>query len=335
MLSDHQKGLLEGVELTFPDSPHGYCMRHLDDNFRKEFKHPELKKLLWRAAYATTKEEYNDALSNMDQINPQARIWLHTHAPAKHWATCYFDGNRYGHLTSNIAESLNHWIHDAREQPILSMLETIRRQLVKLFTQRRGSENITQGILVSTARDSIQNAMGLARRTLFLQNTETIYEVHSKHTGQGYTIDLAMQTCKCRQWQTSGIPCYHAIAIILSRKEDPQMYAKSFFSLEAYRNTYANAILHPEHDNFHQDPFHLTDHDAPHLSNLDDSDSESNNPLLPPKTRRAPGRPKKRRIRGQQEIQVADVEQKRRQVQKCGKCKQPGHSKQTCSTVIG
>jgi hypothetical protein len=183
MLSDRQKGLLEGVERVFPNSPHGYCMRHLDDNFRKEFKHPELKKLLWQAAYATTEEDYHEALNNMDRINPQAKVWLHTHASAKHWATCYFEGNRYGHLTSNIAESLNHWLHDAREQPLHSMLEIIHHQLVNMFAQRRHKEDNTQGILVSTARDTIQNAMGLARRTLFLQNTDTVYEVQSKHTG--------------------------------------------------------------------------------------------------------------------------------------------------------
>ena len=46
LLSDHQKGLLDGVAATFPSSPHGYCLRHLEDNFHKEFKNVELKSLL-------------------------------------------------------------------------------------------------------------------------------------------------------------------------------------------------------------------------------------------------------------------------------------------------
>ena len=40
LVSDHQKELLEGVEIVFPDSPHGYCLRHLYENMYKEFKHP-------------------------------------------------------------------------------------------------------------------------------------------------------------------------------------------------------------------------------------------------------------------------------------------------------
>ena len=46
LLSDRQKGLLDGVVAIFPDSPHGYCMKHLEANFHKEFKNVELKTFL-------------------------------------------------------------------------------------------------------------------------------------------------------------------------------------------------------------------------------------------------------------------------------------------------
>jgi transposase-like protein len=45
-LSDRQKGLLEAVEQVFPDSPHGYCLKHLEENFHKVFKNVELCSLL-------------------------------------------------------------------------------------------------------------------------------------------------------------------------------------------------------------------------------------------------------------------------------------------------
>ena len=48
--SDDQKGLLEGVQLSFPNSPYRYCMRHLYQNMHKEFKHPVLKVFLFKAA---------------------------------------------------------------------------------------------------------------------------------------------------------------------------------------------------------------------------------------------------------------------------------------------
>src|SRR5437667_5053088 len=64
-LSDRQKGLLEVVASIFPESAHGYCIKHLERNFRKNFKDPTLGNLLWKAAKATTKEEYDEAMANM------------------------------------------------------------------------------------------------------------------------------------------------------------------------------------------------------------------------------------------------------------------------------
>jgi transposase-like protein len=75
-LSDRQKGLLEDVERVFSNSLHEFCMKHLEENFHKQFKNVELKKLLWKAARALTKEEFDAALENMKQRNPLIVSWL-------------------------------------------------------------------------------------------------------------------------------------------------------------------------------------------------------------------------------------------------------------------
>jgi transposase-like protein len=152
-LSDRQKGLLEAVKLVFPDCPHGYCLKHLEANFRKEFKNKELTPFLWQAASATTQPEFDKALEDMGNINPKAVTWLHEHAKSEHWAELYFPGRRYGHLTSNIAESLNSWILEARQKPILAMFECIRHQLMRWFDERRTLEDKTNGLLVSKAAE--------------------------------------------------------------------------------------------------------------------------------------------------------------------------------------
>src|SRR5438045_678136 len=135
-LSDRQKGLLAGVERVFPNSPHGFCMEHLEENFHKQFKNVELKKLLWKAARALTKEEFDIALKNMKQINPRTVPWLYANANPIHWAELYFSGRRYGHLTSNIAESLNAKLLPACEMPILAVLESIRSALMVWFSEQ-------------------------------------------------------------------------------------------------------------------------------------------------------------------------------------------------------
>src|SRR5436309_5176218 len=54
LLFDRQKGLLEGVDHVFNGCPHGDCLRHLEQNMHKEFKHPDRKTFLWKAVRATT-----------------------------------------------------------------------------------------------------------------------------------------------------------------------------------------------------------------------------------------------------------------------------------------
>ena len=94
-ISDRQKGLLDGVQLSFLNSPHGYCLRHLYENMYKEFKHPMLKVFLFKAARATTKDDFDKALEDINTLHPRALEWLLTHADPMHWAEYYFPGRRY------------------------------------------------------------------------------------------------------------------------------------------------------------------------------------------------------------------------------------------------
>jgi hypothetical protein len=50
LLSDRQKGLIEGVASVFEHTPHGHCLRYLEENFHKQFSYKELKRLLWTQA---------------------------------------------------------------------------------------------------------------------------------------------------------------------------------------------------------------------------------------------------------------------------------------------
>ena len=164
-LSDRQKGLLEGVHNNFPDSPHGYCLKHLAENFYKKFKNKELKSLLWKAASAVNLEEWNKAIDAMNGIDSSAFPWLEEHAHPEHWAEIFFAGRRYGHLTSNIAESLNSWLLEAREKPILPMFEQIRKQLMKWYAERRVNERNTIGLLVQEVTSKIMVRFYLTRLT--------------------------------------------------------------------------------------------------------------------------------------------------------------------------
>ena len=158
----------------------------------------------------------------------------------------YFPGCRYGHITSNIAESLNSSLLEAREKPILGMFEHIRQHLMSWYTERRQIDSVAppNQIVVSTVAKKIQElTTWQARHYRFLSITDTEFEVLSLKTNASYIVNLIRMTCTCVEWQSTGIPCSHAIAVILFRKENPQTYAQAFLSLDAYCKTYEIAIF--------------------------------------------------------------------------------------------
>ena len=85
----------------------------------KKHKNPQLREHLYDKARAITEHEYDVAIQRMRDVDPGAVEWLELHAPKENWCEYYFTGNRYGHITSNIAESINAWLLDARESKSL------------------------------------------------------------------------------------------------------------------------------------------------------------------------------------------------------------------------
>ena len=194
---------------------------------------------------ANTNEGFEIILENMRNIDDEAVTWILSHADPKHWVEVYFEGHRYGHLTSNIVESLNSWLLQARELPILPMLELIRDQLMEWFAERRAADAKIGGLLVPEVSNTIQLLLPHARRYRSIPSMNNIYAIKSSATESDYIVNLQNHTCNCRLWQLQGFPCLHAINVILAKREDPQSYAKRFFSIDAYRLTYSGAIFIP------------------------------------------------------------------------------------------
>jgi len=162
-------------------------------------------------------EVFDTAVNDMQGMNNRAWQWLQENAPPEHWAELFFEGRRYGHLTSNISESLNAWLLRARELPVLPMLELIRQKLMEWFAERRRLEATTRGFLVSKRAKEIQQIVNKrARRYRCLESTDTVYEVQSKETRQNYCVDLIGRSCTCRDRRATGLPCGHACAVVLT-----------------------------------------------------------------------------------------------------------------------
>lgn len=232
---------------------------------------------------------------------------------------------RYGHITSNIAESFNAAILEARGKPILGMYKHMRHHLMNWFAHRRKIDNdVAEGqIIVSSALSKIQELTAFqARRYRMIDvSRDNVFEVLSLNSNKTYTVKLEFTTCTCFEWQSTGIPCSHAIAAILYKKEDPQTYTQAFFSLDGFRRSYGNVILGPDADIADMQP--TFDDDS---ENLENQDTDA---LAPPHARKAAGRPRVRRIRSGTEGPFGT-----KRAYRCKRCREFGHSKATCDSAI-
>ena len=171
-----------------------------------------------------------------------------------------------------------------------------------------------EGLVVSSVAKDIKTTLTMrARRYRVLEAMGMIYEVFSTETMSTYVVRLDNKTCTCYEWQASGIPCGHALAVSLERNDDPQTYAKAFFQLDAYRGTYENPILPPN----------VNAATTANEPNVDSAES-----LLPPIIRCPPGRPRKLRIRGLNEGG------REKRAFRCARCGSTEHSRRTCKRPV-
>ncbi|GAA0163763.1 hypothetical protein LIER_19554 [Lithospermum erythrorhizon] len=314
ILSDRQKGIVDSVEANFPTAFHGFCMRHLSESFRKEFNNTMLVNLLWEAAHALTVIEFESKILEIEEVSPDAAYWIRR-IPPRLWATAYFEGTRFGHLTANIVESLNSWILEASGLPIVQMMECIRRQLMTWFNERRETSMQWTSILVPSAERSVAEALERARTYQVLRANEAEFEVIS-HEGT-HIVDIRNRCCLCRGWQLYGLPCAHAVSALLSCRQNVHRFTESCFTVTTYRKTYSQTI-HPIPD---KTLWKELSEEDPNASEAEDI------MILPPKLLRLPGRPRKKRVRSEDHC-------RNKRVVHCSRCNQTGHFRTTCATPI-
>ncbi|XP_022748623.1 uncharacterized protein LOC111298164 [Durio zibethinus] len=311
-LSDGQKGIVDAVRRKFPNSYHALCMHHLSESICREFKNSRLVHLLWKAAYATTTIAFKEKMAEIEEVSPEAAKWIQQFPPS-HWALVYFEGKRYGHLSSNI-EEFNRWILEARELPIIQVIEQIHSKLMSEFEDRRTKGRSWFSALAPSAETRMLEAINRASSYKVLRSDEVEFEVISAERSD--ILNIGKRSCSCRDWQLYGIPCSHAVAALMSCQKDVYAFTEKCFTVAKYRETYSEEI-HPIPRKIDWKKIGV----APCLM---DEDAQV---MRPPKFRRPPGRPEKKRLC------VEDLNREKHTVH-CSRCNQTGHYKTTCKAEI-
>lgn len=309
-LSHGQKSIADAVKRKFPGSFHAICLRHLTESLGKEFRNSRLVQLLWKSAYSTTILGFKEKIAEIQEVSPEAAKWIQEHPPYE-WALVHFEGKRYGHLSSNIDE-FNHWVFEARELPIIQVIEQIHSKLMSEFEKRRAKSSTWLSLLAPSSEKKLMEAIKRTSTYQVLRSDEVEFEVLS--TERSDIVNIGTRSCSCRDWQLCGIPCSHAAAALISSKKDVYAFAEKYFTADSYRRTYSRQ-MHPIPRKIEW----TKQIDDQAQAQVDD-DTQM---VRPPKFRRPPGRPEKKRIC------IEDVNREKHTVH-CSRCNQTGHYKTTC-----
>ncbi|CAN1812870.1 hypothetical protein LINPERHAP1_LOCUS26669 [Linum perenne] len=154
-----------------------------------------------------------------------------------------------------------------------------------------------------------------ARYCRIISNGKEGYEVRYKSEDL-FTVQLDESKCSCRSWDLNGIPCPHAITCIISEGQDPQQYISECYAVQQYWSTYDHAMSP------------MNGHKSWVPSKYD--------PVLPPISRKMPGRPKKNRVKSDVELLARDTNDPTKmskvgRIMTCKSCRKEGHNTRTCS----
>lgn len=244
-MSDKQKGLIGAFESVLPGVENRFCVRHLHGNMKRAgYKGKHFKDLLWRAGNSTTISAFNAAMLEIQNVDKKCFEWLQSKSP-KEWSKSHFSTfGKCDTLVNNMCEQFNNCLLDARDKPILTMLEWIREYMMcRLQRYIDRAERRWEGRKVcGRIQLLLSNNMKASKDCMPLKSSGFLYEV-SSFDGSKYAVNLELMTCDCRRWELSGIPCKHAISAIYAEGMDKEDFVSNCYSVDTYNDVYSHAIV--------------------------------------------------------------------------------------------
>ncbi|KAL4016972.1 hypothetical protein IC575_024643 [Cucumis melo] len=213
---------------------------------------------------------------------------------------------RYNMMTTNIAESMNSILKEPRDLPIASFLENVRALLQRWFWERREEGIKVTSTLTKWAELVIQKKQEGA--LTMKVNPIDHYQFHVKDLDKEEVVNLQTKECTCKEFQAEQLPCSHAIAAARVRNINVYSLCANYYTNECLLVAYAEAVYPVGNQSDWK-----TSEDYVHMT------------VLLPKVVKRVGRPKKKRIPSVGEAP---------KLHKCGRCKQIGHNRLTCTNPI-
>ena len=215
-------------------------------------------------------------------------------------------------LLNHSCEVFNNFIIDAREMPVLSMLEQIKGQLMaRHYCKEKEPGEMWQGPIGPKIRKKVNKITQWSNTCYPIPSGKGIFQVQDRdHT---FIVDIGLRACECRRWDLTGIPCSHAISCLRHERIPTESMVHECYSSAWFLLAYGPKIMPCS------DPTTWEKVPGPEV--------------LPPKYEKKVGRPPKNRKKQPIEIETTQGTRLSRHgvSMTCSYCGNEGHNRSGCA----
>ncbi|KAG7344893.1 MULE transposase domain containing protein [Nitzschia inconspicua] len=318
VISDRQKGLIQALQQVFPDNHHCFCSVHIARNVEKEVGKKVAKHV--HALSATfSKRESDELMAKINAISARGKKYLEGISANQWRSTAWVDDPtlppRFGIVTTNMSESVNSMVGDARDGSWLECTNDIVRKMMNRICSLREENYGREGVVDKVAEileNRWKNCSNFQVREVVKGGSQ--FDVFRPSRGASLPetnrlLDVREQTCECGKWQEHGVPCIDAVAYYRLFETQTLQYIMDNHVSEHYKYETVNELS--------------KENIVPVSLDILDQDGVT---LPPNRTKRSSGRPRKKRIR--KRSRFAHDPDKSPIV--CSRCKKRGHNVKTC-----
>ncbi|KAL2230834.1 UNVERIFIED_CONTAM: hypothetical protein Sindi_1677800 [Sesamum indicum] len=154
-------------------------------------------------------------------LDKTAAEWLDDKPPTQ-WSRSHFETDiKSDVLFNNCCETFNSNILEAREKPIVTMLEWIRVYLMRRLQENRDRAELKwTGVIRPKIMKIIEKNVEKSADCIPINADSSHYQLNYFDDSQ-HSLDLDKKSCSCRKWDLNGIPCKHGCSAILCKGDDP------------------------------------------------------------------------------------------------------------------
>ncbi|KAL5561682.1 hypothetical protein UlMin_031429 [Ulmus minor] len=137
LISDRAPSIKKAISIVFEKAHHGACAWHVAQNIKNKFKCADIMGSYWSTVNAYRCEDFAGYMIEISNRYPRVAEYLENEVGFEKWSRCHYPGLRYNITTTNMVESLNSMLVNARDFPYVALLDVIQEKMSKWWNDRR------------------------------------------------------------------------------------------------------------------------------------------------------------------------------------------------------